>query len=314
MNKPTNECTVSDRYGSTKAVSRDCPLFEEKLTSVLSKLEEDQCLIISAKKGNRFVQFACQGAWGMRAEVTCNHFLKGEDRLTRRQMSWLRSHGWNAPTGNVSQATPEKDPDGSPNYYIDFPAPLPVGEIAHIAMEALLSALEVPHPGLLVYEAFDDNRKMHSFEELGLKPAIQLGKCLQERLLEVCRKVTGIAGLKCDEDGDISVPYGKLVVRVSPLFDKVRLLSMLISGIDESPSLLRKLNQINMGPYGIRCILDKKTIIAAFDLLANPFVPDHLADEIREFAAVAEALALEMHADLASNSLVETTTTSNHLH
>jgi hypothetical protein len=109
MSKPANECAVSDRYDSTKAVSRDWPIFSEKLASVLSRLEEDQYLIVSAKKGNRFVQFACQGAWGMRVEVTSNQFLKAEGRLSRGQMSWLRSHGWNAPTGNVREATPEKD-------------------------------------------------------------------------------------------------------------------------------------------------------------------------------------------------------------
>jgi hypothetical protein len=228
-------------------------------------------------------------------------------------MSWLRSHGWNAPTGNVSEATPEKNPDGSPNYFIDVPAPLAVGEIAHIAIEALINALEVPHPGLLVYEAFDGNRKMLSFEELSLKTAIRQGDSLMERVLEVFREVTGIASLKCDEDGDISILYGTIVVRAFALQNKVRLFSGLIAGIDESPALLCKLNQLNIGPYGIRCALHEKTVIAAFDLLANPLVPEHLADEIREFAEVAEGLALELRAEFTGSSLVETATTAKYL-
>jgi hypothetical protein len=313
MSKPSIECAVSGRYGSTKAVSRDWPLFEEKLTSVLSKLKEDQFLIISAKKGNRYVQFACQGAWGMRVEVTGNHFLEDEDRLNRRQMSWLRSHGWNAPTRKVSEARPDKDPDGSCNYYIDVPAPFAVGEIAHIAIKALVNPMQIFHPASMVYEAFDGNQKMLSFEELGLKPAVQRGKPLLERMLEVFREVTGIADLNSDDDGEILIPYGKIVVRAFPLYSKVRLLSVLITDMDESPALLYRLNQINMGPHGIRCILHKKTVIAAFDLLANPFVPDHLAEEIREFSVVAEALALDICAEFTDNSLVETATTSKYL-
>lgn len=305
MSKPTNECAVSCRYDSTKAVSRDWPLFSEKLTSVLSKLEEGQYLIVSAKNSNRFVQFAGQGAWGMRVEVTSNHFLKGEDRLKSQQMSWLRTHGWNAPTGNVRRATPEKAPDGSPNYYIDFPAPLAVGEIARIAIEAVVNGLEISHPSSLVYEAFDGNRKLLSFEELGLMPAIQQGNSLMERVLEVFRKVTGIASLTCDEDGDISITYGTIMVRAFPLQNKVRLFSGLITGMDESPALLRKLNQLNVGPYGIRCFLHEKTIIAAFDLLANPFVPEHLAEEIREFSEVAEGLALVLRAEFSGNGPVK---------
>src|ERR1035437_1175561 len=151
MSKPTNGCAVSRRYGSTKAVSRDWDIFLERLTSVLSKLEEDQSLIVSAKNSNRFVQFACQGVWGMRVEVTSNHFLKDDDRLNRRQVSWLRSHGWNPPTGKLNKATQHKDPDGSPNYYFDFPAPVNAGDISHIAIETLVNGLEISHPASLAY-------------------------------------------------------------------------------------------------------------------------------------------------------------------
>jgi hypothetical protein len=72
-------------------------------------LEKDQCLIICAMTGNRFVQFACLGEGGMRAEVTSNHCLNGKDRLNRGQISWLRAHGWNAPTHELDAAESDKD-------------------------------------------------------------------------------------------------------------------------------------------------------------------------------------------------------------
>jgi hypothetical protein len=83
----------SRRRHSVKPVSRAWASFSKRLASVLAKLEEDQCLIICAMSGNRFVQFACLGEGGMRAEVTSNHCLDGKDRLNRRQISWLRAHG-----------------------------------------------------------------------------------------------------------------------------------------------------------------------------------------------------------------------------
>lgn len=311
MSKPSSGCAVSRR--AAKATSRDWGIFSERLTSVLAKLKEDQYLIISAKNGNRYVQFACQGAWGMRAEVTSNHFLEGSDKLKRREMSWLRSHGWNAPTGSANKATPKRDPNGSPNYYIDFPAPLAVVEIAKVGVEALVHALEIRHPSSLVYQSFDDSHKMLCFEELGLKPATQQCKSLTENVLEVFREVTRIADLKPEDDGEIAIRYGEIVVRAFPLQSKVRLFSGLITDIEESPALLCKLNQLNIRQYGIRCVFHEKTVIAAFDLLANPFVPEHLAAEIREFAEVAEGLALELGVEFTDHSLVGTTTTPHYL-
>ena len=311
MSRPSSGCAVSRR--STKAKSRDWEIFSERLAFVLAKLEEDQYLIISVKSGNRYVQFACQGAWGMRAEVTSNHFLEDSDKLKRRQMSWLRSHGWNAPTGNASKATPKKDPDGSPNYYVDFPAPFAVVEIANVAVGAIVDALGIRHPSSLVYQAFDGKQKMISFEELGLKPATQRCKSLTENVLEVFREVTGITDLKPEDDGEIAIRYGEIVLRAFPMPNRVRLFSGLVTDIEESPALLCKLNQLNIRQHGIRCFLHEKTVIAAFDLLANPFVPEHLVGEIREFAEVAEGLALELGAEFKDNSFVEATVTPHYL-
>lgn len=73
------QCRRADR-----GVSKDWAPFAQNLSQVLAHLEEDQFLILSAKQGNRFLQFSCQGAWGTRAEVASNHFLKGDDRLARQ--------------------------------------------------------------------------------------------------------------------------------------------------------------------------------------------------------------------------------------
>jgi hypothetical protein len=313
MSKPAIKCAVSDRHNSTKVVSKDWPIFSDKLASVLSRLEEDQYLTLSAKKGNRFVQFACQGAWGMRVEATSNNFLKDKDRLNDQQVSWLCSNGWNPPSADGTEATPRKDPDGSPNFFIDFPSPVPVHEIASAAIEALINALEIPHPGWLVYEAFDNNKKKLSFEELRLKPATKETDRMMDNVLEVFRKVTGIADLKCDDDGDISVSYGAIVVRAFQVQNKLRLFSGLMADIEESPALLKKLNQLNLGPYGIRCLVHENTVVAAFDLMASPFVAEHLVKEIREFSQAAEGMALELHAEFDDHGLVETSRTSNYI-
>jgi len=128
------------------------PAFVERLAGVLGALEEDQYLVISVKRTNRFVQFAAQGAFGMRAETTSNDYLTGSERLSARQVLALRAAGWHGQTGSPDESTPEKDPDGSPNFFVEFASPVPFMDVAQLTVQTVAEILGVPHPGFL--EAF----------------------------------------------------------------------------------------------------------------------------------------------------------------
>ena len=97
-----------------------------------------------------------QGSFGMRVETVSNHYLSDGERLDRKLMSALRKIGWKAPTNSARQSTPERDPDGSPNYHVDFPAPVPTDQIAVLTVATFAEIHGVPYPGMLDYEAFDD--------------------------------------------------------------------------------------------------------------------------------------------------------------
>ncbi|WP_295407333.1 hypothetical protein [uncultured Thiocystis sp.] len=106
------------------------PPFAQTLADVLGALEEDQFLVIAVKQSNRFVQFAAQGAFWLRAETKSNHYLARSEQLDARQIDALGAAGWHAPTGGPGESTPERDPDGSPNFYREFPVPVRFEEIA----------------------------------------------------------------------------------------------------------------------------------------------------------------------------------------
>lgn len=305
MGKVNTESDPSPRQHAVRRVSKDWTSFAQQLAQVLSRLEEDQFLILSAKRGNRYLQFSHQGSWGMRAEVTSNHFLKGVDRLTRREMTWLRSHGWNAPTGTAKQATPDKDPDGSPNHYIDFPASVPTSDIVSVAIDTLIHGLALPYPGALSYESFDSDGGALEFQELGLKPASRQSKPLMEQVMTVFRSVTGIEDLALDEEGDLGVRYGGILVSAVQLDNRVRLFSALVTEVAESPVLLRKLNQINDGVHRIRVFWHEDVVYAALDIPADPFVPAHLVTAISEFSEVAEGLAIVLRAEFSGKAVIE---------
>lgn len=190
MNKASAE--LSQRQHVDRRLSKDWAPFAQNLSRVLARLEEDQFLILSAKKGNRCLQFSCQGAWGTRIEVVSNHFLKGDDRLTRQEMAWLRAHGWNAPTGTPKQATPDKDPDGSPNYFVDVPSSVCASNLVSMIVDTLIYGLGLPYPGALKYESFDSEGGTLAFQELGLKPSVLAAPPLLDQVLSVFREITGI--------------------------------------------------------------------------------------------------------------------------
>src|SRR3954471_20257948 len=96
--------------------------FEKSLAAVLAQLEEDQYLVISVKRSGSYVQFAGQGSFGMRAETASNSYLPKAERLDHKQLEAMAAIGWRPPTGSPDSATPEKDPDGSPNFFQDNPS------------------------------------------------------------------------------------------------------------------------------------------------------------------------------------------------
>ena len=64
--------TLGGKRAPSSYVSVAWPPFAQKLAATLEKLQEDQYLILSVKRSNRYVQFAVQGSFGIRVETTSN--------------------------------------------------------------------------------------------------------------------------------------------------------------------------------------------------------------------------------------------------
>jgi hypothetical protein len=219
-------------------------------------------------------------------------------------MAWLRAHGWNAPRGTPKQATPDKDPDGSPNYFSDVPTSVSTSDLASMIIDTLIHGLGLPHPGYLSYESFDAEGGALAFQELGLKPSARADTPSMDQVLSVYRDVTGIEDLAFDEDGDVSVRYGAIVISAVQL-NRVRLFSALVTEATETQALLRKINQINDGVHRIRVFLHDHVVYAALDVPADPFVPAHLVAAMNEFSEVAEGLAIVLRAEFSGKAVIE---------
>ena len=139
------------------------------LADVLSRMQMDGYLILEIAFSKRYVQFAAQGAIGMRVETTSNQYLEKQGQLSLEQIGMLDSLGWHAPTGTPAQSTPENDPEGSSNFFCDFKSPVAFDLVASLAVRTLVEVLEVPQPTFLEYEAFDADGAHLLFAELGLR-------------------------------------------------------------------------------------------------------------------------------------------------
>ena len=95
-----NERTVqsaADEYSPPPAHTPGWEAFEDALTSALSVLEEE-FLIVSARDGNRFVQFHVSRVDGVLAETASNAYRGPDRQLDAGQLAALVSLKWAAPT------------------------------------------------------------------------------------------------------------------------------------------------------------------------------------------------------------------------
>lgn len=146
--KPTHPLASAPRQSPASDAWKE---FANHLVAALVGLEEDEYLILKVKDSHRYVQFMDQGRYGMRMESVSDYYLPEDDHLSEGDYDYLLKLGWHAPT--QVPGTAGHDPDGSPNYYLDLAHPLPIPDMAVMAVLTLANVHNVGHPGGLEYDA-----------------------------------------------------------------------------------------------------------------------------------------------------------------
>ena len=144
-------------------------LFACELATALRGLEEDEWLVLSHKSRNRYVQFMNQGGAGWRAEAVSDFYLEDGDRLSEDDHAALLALGWSAPTRLPDEFGHQ--PDGSPNYFVDLANPVPLEELAAMAVSTLAGAHGVQHPNDLEYATGSRGNVAIRFPNLGIRRA-----------------------------------------------------------------------------------------------------------------------------------------------
>lgn len=290
---------TNEKSASTSYLSVAWPPFAQKLAAVLEKLEEDQFLILLVKRSsNRFIQFAAQGAFGMRIEATSNSCLDKSEQLNEQQIAAMLEAGWHAPTATPEYSTPENDPDGSPNYFVDIPVPVSFDAVANLTVSTLANILRVPYPGRLEYEAYDEDGDAIALPDLGLKQAKRMpedgckGDVAQQLLLTI-RGLTGISDLDFDENGCINICAGNLpiFVAIAESQSYIRVGSPIHSELSDTTNVLVFLNNINAGIPVVHFYLRDETVYGVVDVPALPFVANQIFHAIGQILTAAEGIS-----------------------
>ncbi len=148
------------------AASKKWEAFAERLASTLSDLSDGEFLVL-CKSGTRlFVQFAAQRG-AMRAEAVGNQYLEPSFRLSPKAVRHLKSLGWQAPT-YIQAEVLEEPAEGSPNNYVDVPAPASFRDLAELAVRTFREVFDVFEPSELNYRGYSSVYDSVRFPQLGI--------------------------------------------------------------------------------------------------------------------------------------------------
>lgn len=293
--------------------SRDWKPVEQELARTLDLLEEGQFVIVNAPVGGgawAFVQFVDQGIYGMRAEATSNTYLPPVAQLDAAALQRMQQLGWTPPTGGV-ESTPESDPDGSPNYYIERPRPVPYEELACIAVDTLVDVFCVGHPHVLRYEASDDEGAQLVLPGISLE-RIPITTKPEERpdlftlVGEVLANRISVDGVQLNENGDFVLIDGSARTVIRTFEDPPSLLftSPLLTGIQPSEDLMRALNAINARMRWGKVYCSSSEVIAELDLICAPFVPEHVAIGCQIISRFADTIDDELQGQFGGKTFI----------
>jgi len=279
--------------------------FNKRLAETLSSLKEDSFLILSKKNSGEFIQFSSQGAFGLRCETVSNYFRADNNQLSEQQIHQLALLGWHSPTRDPENSTPENDPLGSPNFYLEFLLPVNFDNVADFIASTFTSVLGIKHPAFLQYESFDGAGASLSLPQLGLKreiSTIEINDGLPTLVLNTIKELTGIDDWHYDDANCITgIHYGLASTSVMLLEDHsyLRMLSVILEEVEPSLHLFRRINEINFENGFMHLVFQDCAVLALSDIQTCPFISSHVAHALGNFTQRVNEIKTNLDAEFA---------------
>jgi hypothetical protein len=135
------------------------PDFEHRLAAALTRLPTGHYLILEAKVSGRYVQFAQDGAEGLRGETQSNDYADPAHPVSPVEERGLADLGWRAPTTGR---------DHLENHSAGWPAEASTMTSAALAVRTFRDLYAVERPLDLAYDAFGRRGRTYADAGLGL--------------------------------------------------------------------------------------------------------------------------------------------------
>lgn len=278
----------------------------QSLSAGLGKMRVGEFLILDVTKpadgGDEgpgyYVQFACGGNEGFRAEAVSNRYLADRWKLPEKRTELLFQLGWTAPD-------PEGTKGGSVNFYKDWDEPSQIAEMAQLAVSTLRRVYDVASMEQLQYRYFKKDGTDLELEDLGLRR--QAGqKDSSDAALEQLRPIVeaalrqalGVGELKYDETGDIPIRFGNAMVfvRLRGGPPRVQVFSPMLWDLTNTAGLFEVLNDINSRADTGRVFLTGNQVVAAVDLPAVGLTGEYVAMACFQIGSLADHFDQELAA------------------
>lgn len=132
---------------------------------------------------------------------------------------------------------------------------------------------------------------------------------LRPYVMEQVASLLGVEQVKLDEQGDIPIRRGSAVVfgrlMEGPSGPMFRLFSPLLGGLDKSPNLMERLNQLNMESPYVRFFWVDEHVYCAMDMLAEELQPKEIGNAIEAMTWNSDRLDDLLKADFGGERMVE---------
>ncbi len=291
----------------------------QSLAEGLGRMHDNQYLILNVTeaaepKGENpgyYVQFACGGTEGFRAEAVSNRYLADRWKLPEKAAELLFQLGWTAPDPAGAQG-------GNVNFHRDWTVPSQLAEMAQLAVTTLRRVYGVRSMVQLQYRYFQKGGKELELADLGLRREAAEKDSSQAALEQLrplvegaLRQALGLSELKYDQAGDIPIRFGSAMVFVRLLGDppRVRVSSPLLWDLATTHGLFEALNEINARIESGRVFWTGREVVAAIDLPAPGLTGEYGAMAYFQIGSLADHFDEELATRFGGRTMFQRTTT-----
>lgn len=274
-----------------------------RLASALDALASDHYLVLSVHGRHRFVQFAQQGKWGIRAECVANAYLRPRERLSKADERALVRLGWRSPNlEQIGTKVRGDDPEGSPNWFTDFARPVDFAALVELTVRTFREVYGVRHPSALRYHAFASAGTKILLPELLVAPENEDAPPPPAAPAPLVQRVAAAAEYEADNGVTPLAPnqFGVDVdgIPLTVVVEEHRLLARIISPLFPADvykgELMAATNQMNAEhiAFGYTYVRDGEVRYAA-EVLVDPFHADVIPVALKIAASVVRGLRRE---------------------